>query len=52
MGKKVLIATLYSPDPVILAATRLSPNRIILLIDKKPDKIEEFSQKVKSLVDK
>ena len=38
MGKKVLIATLYSAEPVILASTRLSPDRLILLIDKDPDK--------------
>ena len=36
-GKKVLIATLYSSEPVILATTKLGPDRLILLIDKKPD---------------
>jgi CRISPR-associated protein Csa3 len=40
---KVLIATLYSPDPVLLAANRLGPDRLILLIDKKPDKKQESS---------
>jgi len=35
---KVLIATLYNPDPVLLACTRLSPDRLILLIDEEPDK--------------
>ena len=35
---KVLIATLYNPDPVLLACTRLSPERLILLIDEEPDK--------------
>lgn len=35
---KVLIATLYNPDPVILATTRLGPDRLILLIDDKPNK--------------
>ena len=34
MGKKVLIATLYSPEPVILATTRLGPERLVLLVDK------------------
>ncbi|MBS3778752.1 MAG: CRISPR locus-related DNA-binding protein [Candidatus Thermoplasmatota archaeon] len=34
---KVLIATLYSPDPVLLASNRLGPDRLILLIDHKPD---------------
>jgi len=46
MGKKVLIATLYSPEPVLLAATRLSPERIILLVDKEPDKQQEASVKL------
>jgi len=46
MGKKVLIATLYSPDPVILATTRLGPDRIILLIDKEPNKEQEKSIKL------
>ena len=36
MGKKVLIATLYSPEPVILATTRLGPERLILLIERNP----------------
>jgi len=35
---KVLIATLYNPDPVLLACTRLSPDRLVLLIDEEPDK--------------
>jgi len=34
---KVLIATLYSPDPVLLASNRLGPDRLILLIDHKPN---------------
>ncbi|MBW2965659.1 CRISPR locus-related DNA-binding protein [Candidatus Woesearchaeota archaeon] len=33
---KVLIATLYSADPVLLAANRLGPDKLILLIDEKP----------------
>lgn len=41
VGKKVLIATLYNPDPVILACTKLGPDRLILLIDKKPGKEQE-----------
>jgi CRISPR locus-related DNA-binding protein len=40
---KVLIATLYNPDPVLLACTKLGPDRLILLIDKKPDKEQEKS---------
>ena len=46
MGKKVLIATLYSPEPVILATTRLGPERLILLIDKTPNKEQEESLKL------
>lgn len=46
MGKKVLIATLYSPDPVILATTRLGPDRLILLIDKEPNKEQSDSLKL------
>jgi len=46
MGKKVLIATLYSPEPVILATTRLGPERLILLIDKAPNKEQEASIKL------
>ena len=46
MGKKVLIATLYNPDPVLLAATRLGPDRIILLIDKEPNKEQENAIKL------
>ncbi len=46
MGKKVLIATLYGPGPVLLAATKLGPERIILLIDKEPNKEQEASIKL------
>jgi len=46
MGKKVLIATLYSPEPVILATTRLGPERLILLVDKTPNKEQEESLKL------
>jgi CRISPR locus-related DNA-binding protein len=46
MGKKVLIATLYNPEPVILASTRLGPDRLILLIDKEPSKEQEESLKI------
>lgn len=46
MGKKVLIATLYSPEPVLLATTRLSPERLILLVDTEPDKTQEASIKL------
>ena len=46
IGKKVLIATLYSPEPVILATTRLGPERLILLIDNEPSKEQEASLKL------
>ncbi len=42
-SSKVLIATLYSPDPVLLACTRLSPDRLILLIDDEPDNFQNES---------
>lgn len=37
-GKKVLIATLHDADPVMLATTRLGPEKLILLVDKDPPK--------------
>ena len=46
MGKKVLIATLYSAEPVILATTRLGPDKLFLLIDKEPSKEQNDSLKL------
>lgn len=46
MPKKVLIATLYNPDPIMLAATKLGPDRLILLIDDKPDKEQDKALKL------
>jgi CRISPR-associated protein Csa3 len=43
---KVLIATLYSIDPVLIAANRLGPDRLILLIDEKPDKKQAANLKI------
>jgi CRISPR locus-related DNA-binding protein len=43
---KVLIATLYSPDPVLLAANRLGPDRLILLVDHKPNPDQQKSYKL------
>lgn len=43
MGKKVLIATLHSYNPVMLAVTRLGPERLILLVDNEPNKEQEES---------
>ena len=41
MGKKVLIATLHTSDPVMLAVTRLGPDRLILLTDKETNKEQD-----------
>ncbi|HEY4520225.1 MAG TPA: CRISPR-associated CARF protein Csa3 [Candidatus Paceibacterota bacterium] len=46
MGKRVLIATLYHPEPVILATTRLGPERLVLLVDKEPSREQERSLKI------
>tara|TARA_Y100000310_G_C20658670_1_gene803432 strand:- start:247 stop:855 length:609 start_codon:yes stop_codon:yes gene_type:complete len=46
MPKKVLIATLYNPDPIMLAATKLGPDRLILLMDDKPNKEQDKSLKL------
>lgn len=46
MPKKVLIATLYSPEPVILASTRLGPQKLVLLVDKTPSKEQDASVKL------
>jgi CRISPR locus-related DNA-binding protein len=46
MGKKVLIATLFNPDPILLSATKLGPDRLILLMDEKPLKQQEESLKL------
>ena len=43
---KGLIATLYSPDPVLLAANRLGPDRLILLLDETDNKTQEESFKL------
>jgi len=43
---KVLIATIYNPDPVLLACNRLGPDRLILLIDNKPNEKQEHGIKV------
>lgn len=43
---KVLIATLYSPEPVLLAATRHGADRLILLVNEQPDNKQEESLKL------
>jgi len=40
MGR-VLITTTYSSDSIVLAITRLSIDRVYLLIDKKPDEVQQ-----------
>ena len=34
---KILISTVYGPDPVLLACTKISPNKLILLVTEKQD---------------
>jgi len=46
MGKKVLIATLYGSDPVMLSVTKLSPDRLFLLMNKEPNAEQEKSLKI------
>lgn len=38
---KTLIATLYSLDPVLIAAHKLGPDKLILLTDEKPDHTQQ-----------
>ena len=40
---KVLIATVYGPDPVLVAANKLGPDRLVLLVDTKPSSQQEKS---------
>lgn len=41
--QKVLIATIYSPDPVLLATTQIGPDKLILLLDETNRKKQEES---------
>ncbi len=51
--KKVLIATLYGADPVLMAIARLGVDRVVLLIDYQPDKIQqEALEKIKKSLGK
>ncbi len=36
---KILISTLYGPDPVMMAFTKLSPERLVLLVTDEKDKV-------------
>ena len=40
---KVLIATLYGPDPILVATNKLGPDRMVLLIDSEPSKMQTES---------
>jgi len=40
---KILIAIMYSYEPITAIATKISADRLILLIDKKPDNIQKKS---------
>jgi len=43
---KVLIATVYSADPVLLASNRLGPDRLVLLVNTEITQEEEKSLKI------
>ena len=40
---KILIATLYAFEPVMASATKISADRLILLVDEEPDKTQQKS---------
>jgi CRISPR-associated protein Csa3 len=40
---KILLATLYKFEPVIAASTKIGADRLILLVDYKPDKTQQKS---------
>ena len=46
MGKNVLIATMYTADPIMMAATKLSPDRMYLIMNEKPNKEQEAALKL------
>ena len=49
MIRRVLIATLYGAEPVLMAIARLGVERVVLLIDFKPDEIQQESlEKIKN----
>ena len=43
---KVLIATLYSPDPVLLASNRVGADRLVLILNRQSDKRQDESLKL------
>ena len=53
MVRRVLIATLYGAEPVLMAIARLGVERVVLLIDYKPDKTQQESlEKIKNSLGK
>ncbi|MDP3699258.1 MAG: CRISPR-associated CARF protein Csa3 [Nanoarchaeota archaeon] len=53
MVRRVLIATLYGAEPVLMAIARLGVERVVLLIDYNPDKIQQESlEKIKTSLGK
>ena len=36
---KILISTVYGPDPVLLSCTKISPNKLILLVTDESDEV-------------
>jgi len=44
--KTILISTLYGPDPVLLSCTKLSPDKLILLVTDPSDKFLDDSVKL------
>ena len=46
MGKKVLIATLYNPNPAMLSTTRIGAERIFLLMSDQPEPKQDASFKL------
>jgi CRISPR-associated protein Csa3 len=41
--KKILLSTLYGPDPVLLACTKLSPDKLIVFVTQESDKVLDES---------
>src|SRR3989338_1374576 len=39
--KKVIIAKVYGPDPLLFAANKMGPDRMILIVDNEPSKKQE-----------
>ncbi len=46
MGKKVLIATLFNPNPAMLSTTRIGAERIFLLMSDQPEPKQDASFKL------